>query len=474
MSEEHADGSSTPTAETPPPPAPPAPPTLPEWAEIAAEGGMRPWVDAELRRRGLIEDVDPSTLSDKQRKQFKARREQERKVRRELSRHAWAAFRRSNMVHLGEGIFYHDTVDVDRYDVDDPPGRLSDNELSPLADARALAAALEMPLPRLRWLCYHREVDTGTHYNRWLIPKRSGGQRLISSPKPDLKAAQRWVAQNISERLPVHGAAHGFLVGRSTASNAAPHAGAKIVVKLDLKDFYPTITMPRVRGLFRKAGYNEQVATLLALLCTEAPREELDIRGQRCYVALGPRSLPQGAPTSPSITNSLSLRMDARLAGFARATGWVYTRYADDLTFSWHDGERPGRVGPLLGMVEEIVREEGFALHRKKTRVMRSGSRQQVTGLVVNALMQPTKKPRKATAEPPKARVPRQVQRQLRAAIKNRELGRPGREGESLEQLRGLAAYIHMTDPAKGRALLERIDALGQVATAPETSEEQP
>lgn len=441
---------------------------LPEWAKIAEEGGIRGWVDAELRRRGLIEDVDASTLSDKQRKQFKARREEERRVRRELSRHGWAAFRRANLVHLGAGIFYHDTVDVDRYDVDDPPARLAENELPPLADARALASELSLTIPRLRWLTYHREVDTGTHYKRWLVPKRDGGSRLISSPKPDLKAAQRWIARNISERLPVHGCAHGFLTGRSTATNAAPHAGAEVVVKLDLKNFYPTITLPRVKGIFRKAGYNEQVATVLALLCTEAPREEMELRGKTCFVALGPRSLPQGAPTSPSITNALSLRMDARLSGLARAVGWTYTRYADDLTFSWHSEDRPP-VGRLLRAVDQIVRDEGFAVHKKKTRVMRAGGRQKITGLVVNA---PVGKERPEGL--PAARVPRSRLRELRAALYNREQGKAGREGESLEHLRGLAAYIHMTDPARGRAFLERIDALAARGDDRERSEDSP
>ena len=434
-------------------------PPPPEWSQIAEAGGIRAWVYAELERKGLVEDVDTATLSDKERKRFKARREEERRVRRILMDQAWTAYRRAHLVHVGLGVFYHDTADYDRYDVPEPENRRQENDLPELPDAQALAKALDLPVPRLRWLVYHREVDTGTHYHRWEVPKSSGGKRLISAPKPDLKRAQRWIARNITEHLPVHGAAHGFLTGRSTVTNAAVHAGARVVVKFDIKDFYPTVTMPRVKGLFRKAGYTEQVAIVLALLCTEAPREELLLRGKKHYVAIGPRSLPQGAPTSPSITNALSLRLDCRLAGLARKLGLRYTRYADDLTFSWHENER-APVGRLTGAVERIVEDEGFRVHPKKTRVMRSGRRQKVTGLVINQ-----NRGHESSKGPsvPTARVPRKMIRQLRAAIHNRENGKPGK-GESLAHLRGLAAYVYMTDPQKGRAFLDRLEKLSEGA----------
>jgi RNA-directed DNA polymerase len=432
---------------------------LPDWAGITAEGGIHGWVHAELMRRGLIEEIDTSALSDKERKKYKARREEERRVRRVLRKHAWSAFRQANIVHLGPTVFYHDTADVDRFDIADPAARRVQNDLPELKDAAGLAAALGLSVPRLRWLTYHRDVDSGTHYQRWTVPKRDGGLRLISSPKPDLKAAQRWIARKITERLPVHGAAHGFLGGRGTQTNAEVHAGARLVVKLDIKDFYPSVTFPRVKGMMRKAGYGEQVATLLALLCTEAPREELTIRGKRYHVALGPRSLPQGAPTSPSITNTLCLKLDSRLAGLARKLGYRYTRYADDMTFSWHESADPP-LGKLLFGVSTVVADEGFTLHRKKTRVLRSGRRQKVTGLVVNS----------APEGAPPARVPRRLVRALRAAIHNRERGQAGK-GESLAQLRGMAAYIYMADPRRGREFLERLDRLARSA---EESEETP
>jgi len=434
--------------------------TLSPWPEINEAGGIDPWIVAELQARGLWEEgVDTTTLSDRDRKKYKARREEERRVRKQLRRHAWAEYRRHNLVHIGEGVFYHDTADVDRFDIADPEARRQDNALPVLPNVTALAGALELSVSRLRWLVFHREVDSGTHYHRWHVPKRDGGLRLISAPKPQLKAAQRWIARNITEHLPVHGAAHGFVPGRSTVTNAAVHTGARVVIKLDLKDFYPTITQPRVKGLLRKAGYGEQVATVLSMLCTEAPREVIELRGQPRHVAIGPRSLPQGAPTSPSITNALCLRLDRRMQGLGRTMGFRYSRYADDLTFSWHDdAEAP--VGKLLFRVRSIITSEGFTVHPSKTRIMRSGRRQKVTGLVVN-----TTGTEGSDAPAPGPRVPRALRRKLRAALHNRARGKGG--PESLDHLHGFAAYVHMTDPAHGRPLLQQVQALREAADAP-------
>ena len=454
----------------------PSPPSSsdgqPAWEQIDEAGGIRAWVQAELERLGLTDDADTASMSDKERKRYRARRDEERRVRRVLEAQAWAAYRRAHLVHVGLGVFWHDTADYDRYDIADPEARRQDNELPELRDVQALARVLELPIPRLRWLVYHREVDAGTHYHRWTVPKRDGGERLISAPKPELKRAQAWIARNITEHLPVHGAAHGFLAGRSTATNAAAHAGARVLIKLDLRDFYPSITLPRVKGVFRKAGYGEQVATALALLCTEAPREEMMVHGRRYHVAVAPRSLPQGAPTSPSITNALSLKLDCRLAGLARKLGFRYTRYADDLTFSWHQDGEDAPAGRLIRAVQRITGEEGFAVNDKKTRIMRAGRRQKVTGLVINRL--PARAPETGPGAgvgpeggPALARVPRKLVRRLRAAIYNREHGKPGK-GDSLEQLRGWAAYVYMTDPARGRGFLDRLDRLDRLAGDPD------
>ena len=428
--------------------------TPPTWEEIAQVGDIERWVVTRLQQLGLLDEAtDPAKLSGSALHQYKARREEERRVRKQLRQQGWAAYRKAHLVHLGADVFHHDTPDQDRYDLPDPETRREVNALPELKDAQALAKGLDLSMPRLRWLAFHREVDNGSHYQYWTIPKRDGGQRLISAPKPTLKKAQRWILRQIAERLPVHGAAHGFLPGRSIFSNAAVHASAHTIVKLDIRHFYPTVTWRRVKGLFRKGGYGEQVATVLALLCTEAPRELLSLNGQPYHVASGPRALPQGAPTSPALSNTICLRLDCRLSGLSQKLGFRYTRYADDLTFSWHASEPPP-LGRLLRCVRAIVKAEGFVPHPEKTRILRRGRRQIVTGLVVNEA--PVGSP---------ARVPRAQVRRLRAALHNRLHGKAGKDGESLAQLQGWVAFLHMTDPERAKPFLAQLKQLEERGT---------
>src|SRR3954468_15286748 len=356
------------------------------WRAIEQAGGVRPYVEAQLAARGfVVPRRETDKMSDRERDAYKKSLKAEAEERRALARKAWAAHKAAHITHLGEGVFWADGRGPDKWDLPDAEARASENELPPLDSAKQLAEALGMTVAELRWMTYHRDVATTVHYQRFTIPKRDGSERAIWAPMPKLKEAQHWVLRNIVEKLLVHGSVHGFLPGRSTLTNAAAHPDPKLVVKVDIKDFFPTVTLPRVKGVFRKAGYREEVATLLALLCTESPREVVEHEGQTLYVALGPRCLPQGAPTSPALTNTLGLRLDRRLGGLARKLGWRYTRYADDLTFSLPaDHQGPPNLGKLMGVVRRIVEEEGFGVNLEKTRVARKGGRQTVTGLVVN------------------------------------------------------------------------------------------
>ncbi len=426
------------------------------WTAIVEAGGGMLWIERELIEKGLLVRADASTLTEADKAGYKEKKRAEAAETRRLEKLAWQAYRASHVVHVGAGVFYADANDETAAARDARLARAKESGLGHLDSPEALAKGLGVTMPELRWLCFHREVEGQSHYHVWTIPKRDGSSRTITAPKPELKAAQRWLLHNVFEKLPVHGAAHGFLEGRSIATNAAVHAGADVVVKLDLKDFFPTITFRRVKGLLRKAGLPENVATLAALLATEPPRELVTFRGKTAHVATGPRACPQGAPTSPAITNAICGRLDRRMSGLARVMGFAYTRYADDLTFSFRKPDDRGSrvacpVGALMRGVKDVLRSEGFALHAKKTAVMRAGMSRRGTGLVVNAP--------NAAGVPP-ARVPRDVVRRLKAAIKNREDGKPGR-GETLAELKGMAAYVHMTDPRRGRAFLDRIAALG-------------
>jgi hypothetical protein len=413
------------------------------WQQIAQAGGPRAYVDAQLRERGfLVERRDAGKMSDRERDGYKKALKKEAAERKALAREVWRAYRAAHVVHLGDGVYWSDDAKPDRWDTPNSEERAAENELPPLDSLAQLAEALGVTVAQLRGLTYHRDAATSLHYRRFTLPKRDGTERPIWAPLKRLKAAQTWVLHNVVERLPVHGAAHGFLAGRSTLTNAAAHTDARLVLKMDVEQFFPTVTWRRVKGVFRRAGYRERVATLLALLCTEAPREVVELDGTTYYVSLGPRCLPQGAPTSPALTNALCLRLDRRLVGLAAKLGWRYTRYADDMTFSLpaaHAG--PPRLGALIGCVRRVVEAEGFRINPAKTRVSRPGGRQTVTGLVVNG------------SAPP--RTPRALRRQLRAALHNRKVGKPRPDAESAARLRGKAAYVYMTDPALGRKLLD-------------------
>lgn len=422
-------------------------PSLPElWQEILAAGGHHRWIEHRLEAAGLRVERHESTdtLSKKDLGAYKKALKVEAAERKRLNRLGWDAYRQTHIVYLGDGIYWNDDDDFDRFDHPRAEERRTENRVPDLETPDDLAAALGIELPELRWLTYHRDAAEFVHYTPFTIPKKSGGERQIWAPMPRLKAAQSWVRENIVEHLPVHGAAHGFLAGRSILTNARQHVGSRVVVNLDIKDFFPTVTLRRVKGMFRAAGYREQVAILLALLCTEAPRRVTEFDGTTYYLALGERCLPQGAPTSPGITNAICLAMDRRLTGLAEKHGWRYTRYADDITFSLPaDADGEAAISTMLGTTRAILESEGFAMHPDKTRVCRQGARQKVTGLVVNGDGAP--------------RVPRNKRRMLRAAVHNLEQGRALPEDESVESLRGWAAYIYMTDPEAGAAYLSAL-----------------
>ena len=323
-----------------------------------------------------------------------------------------------------------------------------------LATPADVAEAMKITIPRLRWLAFHSDAAGVTHYVRFNVPKRSGGVRTLSAPHDDLAAAQEWIFSQILNRLPAHSAAHGFVAGRSTVTNAAHHVGRTVLVNADLTDFFPTITFPRVRGIFKQMGYSPAVATVLALLWrAESPRRVAIYAGKtfhRRHLAPEP-SLPQGACTSPTLSNLASRRLDSRLVGIAGKLGWTYTRYADDLSFS-ADGEAAKTIGYLLARIRHIASDEGFAVNENKTRILRQSDSQTVTGIVVNK----------------RAGVPRDVARRLRAI-----LHRAKAEGLAATQNRekiphfrawigGMISYIAMVNPDQAKPLQAAYDDLAR------------
>ena len=193
-----------------------------------------------------------------------------------------------------------------------------------------------------------------------------------------MRRAQRALLDQILAKVPQHPAAHGFVAGRSTVTNARPHVGAALVVKTDLKDFFPTVHYRRVIGLFELLGYNEAVAGVLAALTTYRPKLP-DGR------VVWPGVLPQGAPTSPALANLACRRLDARLTKLAAKYGAVYTRYADDLTFSFSESPKIA-IGRFLWWVDGICQQEGFVEHPGKRKLLRAKTQQRITGLVIKGL----------------------------------------------------------------------------------------
>lgn len=276
------------------------------------------------------------------------------------------------------------------------------NGLPALATVADLRQLLGIASARQLWFFVRAEARS---YHAFDIPKASGGTRTIHAPVPSLKRAQRRLLDEILTKVPAHPAAHGYVPGRSTLTNAAAHAGRRVVAKFDLQDFFPTVTYPRVVGLFKALGYpagpdlafstrdeSVAVAQTLARLCC---------RGAKAKARWQLLALPQGAPTSPAVTNIICRRFDARLTGYAAKVGAAYTRYADDLTFSFAADRAP--VKSLRAAVAAVAKDEGFTPHPEKFRLSRSGRRQTVTGLVVNA----------------KPALPRETRRRLRAIVHN-------------------------------------------------------
>lgn len=261
------------------------------------------------------------------------------------------------------------------------------------------------------------------------VPKRSGGWREILEPLPELKSLQRKVLSWLVARRIVPGRhAHGFVRGRSILTHARLHAGRKVVIRLDIRDFFPSVSSAAIQSCLIREGMQLSDARRVAELCT--------VDGV----------LPQGAPTSPFLANLSFKRIDLRLAALAQKFRpefpGAYSRYADDLVFSsdapdWH---------VILHPVRKIVEDAGFKLHPRKTHVARSHVAQTITGLVVNHL----------------PNVPREYRRNLRACLHNAR----GRllAGEPLEEdlqvLRGKAAFVHQVNSALGRELLRRVEDL--------------
>ena len=295
-------------------------------------------------------------------------------------------------------------------------------------------------------------------YRYRLLSKGTKRFRVIESPILRLKRVQRQILRDILDKVPPHESVHGFRRGRSIRTFAEAHVGCDVLLKLDLRDFFPSIYVSRVKAMFRTLGYPELVADSLAGLCTnclpyivwdETPNNigwTVDERTRRLYQW---QHLPQGAPTSPSIANLCAYRLDCRLAGLARSVGAAYTRYADDIAFSGGD-TFARRAKRFSNHVAAIVMDEGFLVQFHKTRIMASSQCQQLAGIVVNQHVN----------------ISRKKYDELKATLYN--CVKHGAESQNYERrqnfcahLTGRVSFVESLHPERGRklrALLKQIN----------------
>lgn len=198
-------------------------------------------------------------------------------------------------------------------------------------------------------------------YTTFKLPKKNGDFREINAPSKKLKHIQRWILDNILYKLDSGNYAHGFIPEKTIYTNAKVHVNQDLVLGIDLKDFFPSINFRSVYYVFYSAGYTKKIAWKFADLCTYHWK------------------LPQGAPTSPMLANLVTLQLDEEIAKYCMRRNFEYSRYADDITVSG-SYNLPMHKEKII----KIIEMNGFTINEKKTRMFSKGSRQMVTGLVVN------------------------------------------------------------------------------------------
>jgi RNA-directed DNA polymerase len=199
-------------------------------------------------------------------------------------------------------------------------------------------------------------------YREFSLKKKLGGTRRILAPYPSMYQAQSWIKKRILDQLPVSKAANAYVKGSSIIDNARNHVNKRSILTIDLSDFFGTIKKKWIIRIFRELGYSPQVSFYLSSICCHSD------------------CLPQGAPTSPPLSNIVCRLLDARLLGLSQSANLSYTRYADDLAFS---GDYiPAR---FLKAVTDVINDCGFQLNGKKTKLMTSENRKVVTGINVTS-----------------------------------------------------------------------------------------
>lgn len=279
-------------------------------------------------------------------------------------------------------------------------------------------------------LAYMIKNIENTFYHSVSIPKKNGGTRELLVPAKSLKHIQQWILKNILHKIPVSRHATGFCIGKSIVTNAECHVGNTCVLNMDMKDFFPSVTQKQIYRIFYYYGYTAEVSHLLSRLCTCSGK------------------LPQGAPTSPYLSNIVCLKLDKRLSGLASKYHATYSRYADDITIS-----SKSDIKKMIPIVKDIIQDEGFFVNEKKTRIAYDYQKQEITGLIINN---------------GKISVPKRFRKKLLQEIYYcKKYGVQDHlkhiECEKMfyqDHMYGKAYFIYMVDKTLGKKVLELLDSI--------------
>ena len=275
-------------------------------------------------------------------------------------------------------------------------------------------------------------LNRNKNYHSFFIPKKRGLSRKIEEPSKDLKAIQRKILFHFFPPWKFSQHCHGFVSGRSIVTNSRLHVKKKVILKLDIKDFFPSIGFERVKDVFLSLGFNEQTANYFSELCV------LD------------NHLPQGAPTSPALSNLVCKNLDKRLYYLAKKSDLNCSRYADDIVFS---GDKIKRS--LYRLIKKIIEDEGFLVNENKVFWANNQRAQKVTGIVVND----------------KASLGKKRYKRLAAFIHNccygdlheqklRALGKGIKIKDLKNYLYGMVSFIYSIDPEKAKRLRDKLDSI--------------
>ncbi|MBL4862058.1 MAG: retron St85 family RNA-directed DNA polymerase [Crocinitomicaceae bacterium] len=265
-----------------------------------------------------------------------------------------------------------------------------------------------------------KQTTKDRFYKEYRIPKKSKGFRQIAQPVRKLKALQIWILRNILDKLTTSDSSKGFEKGTNIKDNVRPHVGARVIMSLDLESFFPSISSNKVFGIFYSLGYNTEASWLFTNICTYKNK------------------LPQGSPSSPKLSNLICWKLDFRIEGYTNKRDIVFSRYADDLTFS---SKSIKKIIKAKNMVKHIIEDEGFVINEDKTRIMGPSRQKKVTGLIVSGH---------------KVGIGRKKYREMRVKIINLFT----HESDDFSHVMGWMSYINSVDKSVYKRLILYIEKL--------------